>query len=67
MKIHTFTGYLETVAPYFSTKISSSWLNCALRDDETVYWISRGHILNKVEIWTGITNALLTDSLTDRL
>ena len=21
----------------------SSWLNCALRDDETVYWVSIGH------------------------
>ena len=21
----------------------SSWLNCALRDDEAVYWVSMGH------------------------
>ena len=60
----------------------SIWLNCALRDDEAVYWnsighyeagadgnwVSRGHscfyILHKVEIWTGVTDALLTDSLT---
>ena len=21
----------------------SSWLNCALRDDEAVYWVSLGH------------------------
>ena len=21
----------------------SSWLNCALRDDEAVYWVSTGH------------------------
>ena len=32
------------------------------------YWVSRGHlclyILNKVEIWTGVTDALLTDWLT---
>ena len=21
----------------------SSWLNCALRDDEAVYWVSKGH------------------------
>ena len=21
----------------------SSWLNCALRDDEAVYWVSIGH------------------------
>ena len=60
----------------------SSWLNCALRDDEAVhwvsigycealaignwlYWVSRGHlclyILHKVEIWTGVTDAWLTD------
>ena len=64
-------------------KTRSSWLNCALRDDEAVfwvsighyeavavgnwwYWVSRGHsclyILQKVEIWTGVTNAWLTDS-----
>ena len=63
----------------------SSWLNCALRDDEAVfwasighyetvavsnwwYWVSRGHsclnILQKVEIWTGVTDAWLTHSLT---
>ena len=64
----------------------SSWLNCALRDDEAVYWVSIGHyeavavgnrwywvdrehlchyILHKVEIWTGVTDAWLTHSLTD--
>ena len=63
----------------------SSWLNCALRDDEAVYWVSiehyeavafgnwcywvsRGHlclyILQKVEIYTGVANALRTDGLT---
>ena len=63
----------------------SSWLNCALRDDEAVYWVCIGHseavavgnwwyggsrrhlclyILHKVEIWRGVTDALLTDSLT---
>ena len=67
-------------------KTRSSWLNCALQDDEAVYWVSigryeavtvgywwcwgsRGHlslyILNKVEIWTGVTDPLLTDWLTD--
>ena len=26
------------------TKITrSSWLNCALGDDEAVYWVSKGH------------------------
>ena len=24
-------------------KTRSSWLNCALRDDEPVYWVSIGH------------------------
>ena len=68
-----------------NTKTRSSWLNCALRDDEAVYWVSIGHyeavavgnwwywvsrghlclyILHKVEIWTGVTDAWLTDSLT---
>ena len=63
----------------------SSWVNCALRDDEAVYWVSKGHyeavavgnwwywvsrghlclyILHKVEIWTGVTDAWLTDSQT---
>ena len=63
-------------------KTRSSSLNCALRDDEAVYWVSvrryeavavgnwwyfvsRGHlclyILHKVEIWTGVTDASLTD------
>ena len=66
----------------------SSWLNCALWDDEAVYWVSIGHyeavvvgnwwywvsrghsclyILHKVEIWTGVTDASLTDWLTDWL
>ena len=26
-----------------SFKTRSSWLNCALRDDEAVYWVSIGH------------------------
>ena len=66
-------------------KTRSSWLNCALRDDEALYWVSIGHyeavavdnwwywvsrghsclyILQKVEIWTGVTDASLTHSLT---
>ena len=66
--------------------IRSSWLNCALRDDEAVYWVSIGHYkavavgdwwywvsrgnaclyrLHKVEIWTGVTDALQTHWLTD--
>ena len=64
----------------------SSCINCALQNDEDVYWVSIGHyeavavgywwywvsvghlclyILHKVEIWTGVTDALLTHSLTD--
>ena len=64
----------------------SSWVNCALRDEEAVYWVSVAHyeavsvgnwwywvsrgrlclyILRKVEIWTGVTDASLTHSLTD--
>ena len=63
----------------------SSWLNCALRDDEAVYWVSIGHyeavavgnwwywvsrghsclyILQKVDIWKGVTHAWQTDWLT---
>ena len=66
----------------------SSWINCALQNDEDVYWVSIGHyeavavgdwwywvsrghlclyILNNVKIWTGVTDALLTHSLTHRL
>ena len=48
----------------------SSWLNCALRGHEAdnwCDWVSIGHlclyILNKVEIWTGVTDAWLTDWL----
>ena len=64
----------------------TSWLNCALRDYEAVYWVSIGHyeavavgnwwywvsrghsclyILQKVEIWTGVTDAWQT-TLKDR-
>ena len=67
-------------------KTRSSWLNCALRDDEAVYWVSiryyeavavgnwwylvwRGHlclyILRKVELCSGVTDALLTHWLPD--
>ena len=26
-----------------SDQTRSSWLNCALRDEESVYWVSIGH------------------------
>ena len=83
--------WLDEYFPQFSKckkeqDTRSSWLNCALRDDEAVYWVSIGHyqavavgnwwywvsrghaclyILNKVEIWTGVTDAWLTHWLTD--
>ena len=52
-------------------KTKSSCLKYALRDDEAVYWVGIGHyeavndagsveglyILNKVETWTGVTDA----------
>ena len=59
----------------FKVQTRSSLLNCALRDDEALYWNSAGHyeavavgrghlcfyILHKVEIWSGVTDALRTD------
>ena len=29
---------------YFQIETSSSWLNWALRDDEAVYWVRKGHL-----------------------
>ena len=29
--------------PQQTYETRSSWLNCALRDDEAVYWVSIGH------------------------
>ena len=78
------TSTMFVINPRIETR--SSWLNCALRDEEAVYWVSIGHykavavgtwwywvsrghlclyILNKVEIWTGVTDAWLTDWQTD--
>ena len=40
---HLGTIYLH---PHILVKVTptrSSWLNCALRDDEAVYWVSIGH------------------------
>ena len=34
-------GRIETNVMGMETR--SSWLNCALRDDEAVYWVSIGH------------------------
>ena len=76
----------ETNEKWFNYR--SSCINCALQNDEDVYWVSIGHyeavavgdwwywvsrghlclyILNNVKIWTGVTDALLTHSLTHRL
>ena len=81
----TPTQALSEAERWNQTKTRSSWLNCALRDDEAVYWVSIGHyeavavgnwwywvsrghsclyILQKVEIWKGVTHAWLTHSLT---
>ena len=32
---------IEKLSEIFLTR--SSWLNCALRDDEAMYWVSIGH------------------------
>ena len=34
---------LSVLYIYFKHLTRSSWLNCGLRDDETVYWVSIGH------------------------
>ena len=31
----------------FKRKTRSSWLNCALRDDEVVYWVSIGRTIRR--------------------
>ena len=38
----TFKFYIVVIMGR-SVKTRSSWLNCALRDDEAVYWASIGH------------------------
>ena len=43
----TVSFSMRTCAEYFHLEniisTRSSWLNCALRDDEAVYWVSIGH------------------------
>ena len=34
---------LDKIDYDFKLKTRSSWLNCASRDDEAVYWVSIGH------------------------
>ena len=36
-------GGWESRVLNFLVKTRSSWLNCVLRDDEDVYWVSIGH------------------------
>ena len=49
--------YWVSIGHYEAVSVGNWW-----------YWVSRGHsclyILHKVEIWTGVTGALLTHSLT---
>ena len=80
---HVWQKIIATIIWDKIIKTRSSWLNCALRDDEALYWVSIGHyeavavdnwwywvsrghsclyILQKVEIWTGVTDASLTHS-----
>ena len=33
-----------------ATKTRSSWLNCALRDDEAVYWVSNTDTMEAVAV-----------------
>ena len=33
----------ELILRTLKSDARSSWLNCALRDDEAVYWVSIGH------------------------
>ena len=38
--------FLINIVPIYNLflmKTRSSWLNCALRDDEAVYWVNIGH------------------------
>ena len=39
--VQWLTIFLDYLASQLETR--SSWLNCALRDDEAVYWVSIGH------------------------
>ena len=34
---------IDNFAVNFLIRTRSSWLNCALRDDEAVYWVIIGH------------------------
>ena len=37
-------NFLYSFSPHNHTvQTRSSWLNCALRDDDAVYWVSIGH------------------------
>ena len=38
-----FFGVIHYSLKTHMLKTRSSWLNCALREDEAVYWVSIGH------------------------
>ena len=40
MPLYIVLGQQSACMPVYTR---SSWLNCALRDDEAVYWVSIGH------------------------
>ena len=42
-KVKLFKSICVLQFPSITSETRSSWLNCALRDDESVYWVSIGH------------------------
>ena len=42
-QLTTWIPFLLKIGLREQFKTRSSWLNCALRDDEAVYWVSIGH------------------------
>ena len=43
VSIQTYQCSNVSVTEKSNVKTRSSWLNCAFRDDEAVYWVSIGH------------------------
>ena len=66
---------VDSTVRYEMMKLCVYWVSIGHYEAVAVgnwwYWVSRGHlyryILLKEEIWTGVTDALRTHSLTDRL
>ena len=49
-----------------SKKTRSMWLNCALRGDEAVYWVKRGHLcLFILKKWRSVEVFLMPNSRAD--